>query len=50
MMATKNSGLDSSSLPMKMTSREVIEILDNKKEEAINKYVREEIMMKVESD
>ncbi len=49
MLAVENSGLDFSSLPTKVIDGEVIEILDGKEEE-INKYVQEEIMMKVEPD
>ncbi len=39
MLAAENSGLDFSSLPTKDMEREVIEILNNREEEAINKYV-----------
>jgi hypothetical protein len=48
MLVVKNLGLDFSSVPTKVMGREVIEILNNEEEEAINKFVREEILMKVE--
>jgi hypothetical protein len=41
-------GLDFSSVPKKVMGGELIEILDNEEEEAINKYMQEEILMKVE--
>ncbi len=50
MLIAENSGLDFSSLPTIVMGREVIEILGNKEEEAINKYVQKEIMMKAEPD
>jgi hypothetical protein len=49
-LAAKNLGLDFSSMPTKVVGGEVIEILDNEEEEAINKYIQEEILMKVEPD
>jgi hypothetical protein len=49
-LAAENSGLDSSSMPMKVMGGEVIEILHDEEEEAINKFVREEILMKLEPD
>ncbi len=48
MLAAENSGLDFLSVPTKVMGGEVIEILNNEEEEAINKYVQEEILMKVE--
>jgi hypothetical protein len=39
MLAAKNLGLDFSSMPMKVMGGEVIEILNNEEENAINKYV-----------
>ncbi len=50
MLAAENSGLNFSSLPTKVMRGEGIKILSNEEEEAINKYVQEEIMMKVEPD
>jgi hypothetical protein len=50
MLAAENLGLDFSSVPTKVMGGEVIEILDEEEEEAINKFVREEILMKVEPD
>jgi hypothetical protein len=47
---TENLGLDFSSVPTKVMGGEVIEILDNEEEEAINEFVREKILMKVEPD
>jgi hypothetical protein len=49
-LAAENSGLDFSSVPMKVMGGEVIEILDNEEEEAVNEFVREEILMKLEPD
>ncbi len=48
MLAVENSGLDFSSVPTKMMGGEVIKILDIEEEEAINKYIQQEILMKVE--
>ncbi len=48
MLAAENSGLDFSSVPTKVTGGEVIEILNDEEEEAINKFVQEGILMKVE--
>jgi hypothetical protein len=48
MFAAENSGLDFASVPKKVMGGEVIEILDDEEEEAINKYVQEEILMKIE--
>jgi hypothetical protein len=47
-LAAENLGLDFSSVPTKVMGGEVIEILDNEEEEAINKFVQEEILMKLE--
>ncbi len=49
-LAAKNSGLDFSSMPMKVMGGDVIEILDDEEEEAINKSVRKEVLMKLEPD
>ncbi len=45
--AAKNLGLDFSSMPMKVMGGDVIEILDDEEVEAINKSVREEVLMKL---
>jgi hypothetical protein len=47
MLTAENLGLDFSSVPTKVMGGEVIEILDDDEEEAINKYVQEAILMKV---
>jgi hypothetical protein len=47
MLTAENLGLDFSSVPTKVMGGEVIEILDDEEEEAINKYVQEAILMKV---
>ncbi len=47
-MAAENLGLDFSSMPTKVMGGEVIEILNDEEEEAINEFVREEILMKLE--
>jgi hypothetical protein len=47
-LAAENLGLDFSSVPTKVMDGEVIEILDDEEEEAINEFVREEILMKYE--
>jgi hypothetical protein len=49
-LAAKNLGLDFSSMPTKVMGGEVIEILNDEEEEAINKFMREEILMKLEPD
>jgi hypothetical protein len=43
MLAAENLGLDFSSVPTKTMGGEVIEILDDEEEEAINEFVQEEI-------
>ncbi len=48
MLAAENLGLDFLSMPTKVMGGEVIEILDNEEVEAINRFVQEEILMKVE--
>jgi hypothetical protein len=50
MLVAENSGLDFSYMLTKVIGGEVIEILNDKEEEAINKYMQEEILMKVESN
>ncbi len=47
-LAAQNSGLEFSSIPTKVNGGEVIEILDDNEEEAINKYVKEEVQVMVE--
>ncbi len=49
-LAEENLGLDFSSVPTKVMGWEEIEILDDEEEEAINKFMREEILMKLEPD
>jgi hypothetical protein len=41
-------GLDFSSIPTKVNGGEVIEILDDDEEEALNKYIKEEVQVMVE--
>ncbi len=48
LLAAQNSGLDFSSIPTKVNGGEVIEILDDNEEEAINKYIKEEVQVMVE--
>ena len=50
MLAANNSGLDFLFVPTKVTGGEVIEILNDDKEEVMNKYKREEVRMKVKLD
>jgi hypothetical protein len=50
MMAAENSRLDFSSIPTKATGGEVIEILNNKEEDVMNKYEREEVLPKIKPD
>jgi hypothetical protein len=47
-LATQNSGLDFSSIPTKVNGGEVIEILDDNEEEAINEYIKKEVKVMVE--
>ncbi len=47
-LAAQNSGLDLSSIPTKVNGGEVIKILDDDEEEAINKYIKEEVQVMVE--
>jgi hypothetical protein len=44
--AAQNSGLDFSSIPTKVNGREVIKILDDDEEEALNEYIKEEVQGK----
>jgi hypothetical protein len=50
MLAAENLGLDFLSVPTKVMCGKVIEILDDEEEKGINKFVQEEILMKVEPD
>ena len=47
-LAAQNSGLDFSSIPTKVNGGEVIKILDDNEEEAINEYIKEEVQVMVE--
>ena len=47
-LAAQNSGLDFSSIPTKVNGGEVIKILDDDEEEAINEYIKEEVQVMVE--
>jgi hypothetical protein len=47
-VAAQNSGLDFSSMLTKMNGGEVIKILDDNEEEAINEYIKEEVQVMVE--
>ncbi len=47
-LAAQNSGLDFSLIPTKVNGGEVIEILDDDEEEAINEYIKEEVQVMVE--
>ena len=42
--------LDFSSVPTKVTGGKVIEILDDNEEDVLNKYEREEVIVKTEPD
>jgi hypothetical protein len=48
LLAAQNSGLDFSSIPTKVNDGEVIKILDDNEEEAINEYIKEEVHVVVE--
>ncbi len=48
LLAAQNSGLDFSSIPTKVNGGEVIEILDDNEEEALNEYIKEEVQVMVE--
>jgi hypothetical protein len=43
-------GLDFSSVPTKVTGGKVIEILDDDKEDVLNEYKQEEVLIKIEPD
>ena len=46
-MAANNSGLDFSSVTIKVTGREVIKRIDDEEEDMINEHEREEVLMKI---
>jgi hypothetical protein len=48
LLAAQSSGLDISSIPTKVNGGEVIKILDDDEEEALNKYIKEEVKVMVE--
>ena len=49
-LAAKNSGLDFSSVPTKVTDGEVIEIIDDDEEDMLNEYERDQVLVKIEPD
>ena len=49
-LAANNSGLDFLSVPTKVTGGEVIEILDDNKDDVLNEYKQEEVLVKIEPD
>ncbi len=49
-LAAENSGIDFSTVPTKVSGGEVIEILDDNEEDAIDEYEREEVLVKMELD
>ncbi len=49
-LAANNSGLDFSSDPLRWPGGEVIEILDDDKEDMLNEYEREEVLVKIVPD
>jgi hypothetical protein len=49
-MAAENSGLDFLSVPTKATGGEVIKILDDNKEDVMNEYKQEEVLLKINPD
>ncbi len=49
-LAANNMGLDFMLVPTKVTGREVIEILNNDEEDVLNKYKREEVLVKIKPD
>ncbi len=50
MLAAENSGIDFSSIPTKVSGGEVIEILDDDEEDAIDENEQEEVLVKMEPD
>ena len=49
-LAANNSGLDFLTIPTKVNGGEVIEILDNVKEDVLNEYKQEEVLVKIEPE
>ena len=49
-LAGNNSGLDFSSVPNKATWGEMIKILDDNKEDILNEYKQEEVLVEIEPD
>ena len=49
-LAANNLGLDFSSVPTKVTGGEMIKILNDDKENVMNKYKQEEVLVKIEPD
>jgi hypothetical protein len=49
-LAAENSGIDFSTVPTKVSGGEVIEILDDNEEDAIDEYKQEEVLVKMEPD
>ena len=49
-MTAENLDLDFSSMPNRAVGGEVIEILDNNKEDIMNEHKREEVLVKIEPD
>jgi hypothetical protein len=49
-LAANNSGLDFLTVPTKVNGGEVIEILDNVKEDVLNEYKQEEVLVKIEPE
>jgi hypothetical protein len=50
MLAAENLGLDFSSIHTKVSGGEVIEILNDNEEDAIDEYEQEEVLVKMELD
>jgi hypothetical protein len=50
MLTAENLGLDFSSIPTKVSGGEVIEILDDEEEDAIDEYEQAEVLVKMELD
>ena len=49
-LAANNLGLDFLTIPTKVNGGEVIEILDNVKEDVLNEYKQEEVLVKIEPE
>jgi hypothetical protein len=50
MLAAENLGLDFSSIPTKVSGGEVIEILNDNEEDAIDEYKQAEVLVKIKPD